>query len=116
MKRPQFTTEIRIFDMDGSITWIAAATVQEAVKCFAETLGYDWGDETSRKDFKSDFPGIFDEARELTPDQMDSLIFVKEWEGVFPADDDQTMSFRERLEELKMAGQEFPVFFATSEY
>lgn len=115
MEKQQNTIEIKVWDMDGGNTWIAAERAGDAVRCFAETLGYDWENGGARV-FQEDYPDCFEDVKELTKDQMESLIFVKEWEGVIPADDEGTMTFKERLEGLVKENTPFPVFFATSEY
>lgn len=119
MKKITIFAQIRIFDVDGGITWIAAATAQEAVPCFAENLGYDTSNQggvLGMESFHTDHPEIWNDIKELTPKQMKEFTFTREEMDDPKRPNAAKISFEQRLNELIEDGQEFPVFFATSEY
>lgn len=111
MKKIHIFAEIRIFDMEGGITWIAAATKHEAAECFAGIFDYDWNDKKDLERFRAEYPNFLDGVEEVSPEQMKSLTYVKDENGI-----KSEMSFGLRLEEMKSDGEIFPRFFATSEY
>lgn len=81
--KPKITAEIRIFDMDGGITWVAGATVVEAVEAFAESMGYDKtkGGVNGFDKFLEDYPDTWEDVKELKPEDYDRLIFLEDTEG-----------------------------------
>lgn len=90
---------VKIWDMDGGITWVAAVSREDAVKAFEEylvSMGMEY-DAEEIEDMHEIAPGDYDK---YTYDYQD---------GAYA-------TFSERLNEMFMLGEKFPCFFATSEY
>jgi len=91
--------EIKVFAMNDCDWMAAAATLEEAVA-----------------EYKANFCGDLDEGdlpRELTSDEMDELIFRETGPDEEPL---EKKSFRAKLNEMIAEGEEFPCFFASTEF
>lgn len=99
--------------MDGGLTWIAAGTLQDAVMCYAAGIGYTMDDDPrwGKAAFKADHPDIWNEARELTEEELESFSF---YDDLYQKTGKR--SFREQIQKMVEQGEEFPMFFAVSEY
>ena len=84
---------------------------------------YDWfvGEsledckEMAVKDFDYDLDGnSFDDPREITETEMDTLIFIEDDGDGYP--DGTRKTFRQKLNEMIEEGASFPDLFATTEY
>lgn len=99
-------SDIKIFNMDDC-TWVAAVNADDAWRAFAAFLGYDSVEEV-RADNGDYTPG------ELTEADLDRLRFVDDMDDPTP---ETTRTFREQLAAMLSADpNQFPCFFATTEY
>lgn len=102
-----FRKDIKIFDMDGGITWIAAKSSIEAINEHQNFTGEELDEEERR--------GV----KEIDPADYDTFKF---WDDLEDRDDIETenpetkRSFREQLYKMIDKGEGFPAFFASSEY
>lgn len=101
--------DIKIFAMN-ECDWYAAATPEEAKRGLAENMGYE-----SVKAMYEDW-AIEGEPHELSDWDLDRLRVKCEAEdgGYDPDGEEQT--FRARLAEMVADGEEFPCFFASTEF
>ena len=84
---------IKIFMVD-EYDWYAAETEEDAIKKAMEELELEKDD--------------FDRNTEVSEEKMNNLIFLEE--------DEPRKTFRKKLNEMIVAGEKFPCFFATSEH
>lgn len=106
-------SEIKIYDMDGGITWIAAKDETDAIKAMAELFSNgDLGE------FTKDYPEIIEDVEEIIPEAYDTLQYVENFEESYANRERAiTKTFRAKLNEMLAENPEqFPCFFATSEY
>jgi len=87
--------EIKIFAMNDC-DWVAATTLEEAIEEYE-----------AFSDFDEESP------RELTPEEMDQLMFHETDEDDSPL---AKKSFRVKLDEMIEAREAFPCFFASTQY
>lgn len=93
----------------------------DAVKVF-QLNDYDWWAGATLESVKASYlewTGVseaeaFDNPQELTDKEMSTLRFREEDEDCLPGQEAKT--FRQRLNEMVAAGDEFPCFFASTEW
>ena len=85
---------MKVFAMNDC-DWMAADTLDEAKALYLKEYGEE----------------VDEDARPLTDAEMDSLVFVET--DSLP---ERRCTFREELERRVASGQEFPQFFASTEY
>lgn len=107
---------IKIYDMDGGITWIAAVSPEDAIKGIADFQGYK-----SSEDYLKDFPDTLDDVEEISAEDYDNFNYVEDLDALTFEEKrggltEPKKTFREKLDEMIEAGETFPCFFATSEY
>ena len=90
---------MRIFAMNDC-DWMAAETLEDAKVAYLRDYAGGLDEEES-----------LDNPHELSGEEMDHLRFFD-----LEAEPRENCSFREQLERLITAGQEFPCFFASAEY
>jgi hypothetical protein len=101
--------DIKIFAMNDC-DWYAAATPEEAKRYMAENLSYE-----SVEAMYAD--GVIEgEPCELSDADLDRLKFKDLGEDDSYDPDGEEQTFRARLAEMVAAGDEFPCFFASTEY
>ena len=86
--------KVHVFEMNDC-DWIAAETLEQARGYYKGIVGEDE-----------------EEARQLTEEELGELVFV---EGD-DRDEGRHISFLQHLEELVSQGQQFPCYFASTEY
>lgn len=86
---------IKVFRMNDC-DWMAAASLDEAVKSYRTFTGHECED-----------AGCCDNPREVTDAEMGKLLFSDE--------DGTRRTFREQLDREVSAGSKFPAFFASTE-
>ncbi len=89
---------IKIFKI-SDYDWFVGESLEECKQLAIKDFGYD--------EFS------FDDARELTKKEMDSLRFIEDVDE-YPECEEKT--FRQKLNELIAEGASFPDIFATTEY
>jgi hypothetical protein len=98
------TATIKVFQIT-EIEWFAAATEEDALKAYAEYAEGCYGkDSEEAREQLAEFGG----PEELSEESMQAMRFTDE--------DGTVRSFREELDRRIADGDEFPAFFATSEY
>jgi hypothetical protein len=97
---------IKIFAMNDS-DWYAGATEADALQAMAETLCFDDVEEC-RAEHCVDGPIV-----ELDDEDLDTEMYVDEDEDGRRGD---RRTFREQLQIMIDSGEEFPVFFASTEF
>lgn len=102
---------MKIFKMNDSDCY-AADTMEEAVKAMAENLGFQTTSEEIAA-MRAEY-GV-EEPVELTDEDLGLLNFVDEEEDGSNSADSKR-SFREQLALMIESGEEFPCFFASTEY
>ena len=86
---------MKVFAMNDC-DWWAAETLEAAKAAYLKETGLEEADDP------------FDDPHELTPEEMDRLRFhSKDW---------AVRSFQEQLDWMIASGQDFPAFFASTEY
>lgn len=109
--------KIKIYDMDGGITWIAAADRLDALVAMAENFGYSEGKEGFSDFIKDQYSGFEDleYIKEMSAAEMETFKFTDKDEDEDGLPVEITITFKAKLDEMIKAGEKFPVFFATSE-
>ncbi len=92
--------EAHVYSMNDC-DWVAAFSLESAVAWYKHEIGGSTGDE------------VLDDPSELDDAEMASLKFRHDRDG---DPEGPTISFRARLAELAAEAQEFPCFFASTEY
>jgi hypothetical protein len=105
--------KIKIFNMDGGITWVAAKDKPDAIKAMADLFSNGNLDE-----FANDYPETVEDAQEIDQKDYDGLEYVENFEESYANRENAiTKTFRTKLNEMLAENPEqFPCFFATSEY
>jgi hypothetical protein len=101
--------EIKVFQMNDC-DWYAGATADDAIRGMAENLCYD----TTPEAIAEMCEEYTVEPVELTAEDMERTMFSDEDEDGTPGQ--VTRSFRAQLDAMIAAGDEFPYFFASTEY
>jgi hypothetical protein len=97
---------IKIFTMNDS-EWYAGASADDALKGMAENLGFE-DIEACRAEYCTDGPIV-----ELDEDELETKTFVDEAED---GSDGEKRTFRAQLTQMIANGEEFPCFFASTEF
>ncbi len=100
---------IKVYAMNDC-DWYAAASLEDAKKCMAENFNF----KTTPKGIAEmcEECGVTD-PEELDDEDMSSRMFSVEQDD---SNGHETTSFRGRLDQMIAAGDEFPCFFASTEY
>lgn len=109
---------VKIFDMDGGMTWIAAQNRFDALLGMSKYWGYsdrEFGhfllDQFSDAHNKLDFSKV----REISSEEYINLKFAEDDEDGNERKG-EVKTFRQKLDEMIRDNESFPCFFATSEY
>lgn len=99
--------DIKIFKMNEN-DYVAANNLDEAKQCLADTVN----DGNIGADFESEF---IEDPFELTSEQLNTIMFYDDENG--PSDDPtRSRTFKRELLDCIKRGEDFPQFFASSEY
>jgi hypothetical protein len=101
--------EIKIFQMNDC-DWYAGATADDAIRGMAENLCF----ETTPEGIAEMCKEYTVEPVELTAEDMERKMFVDLDEDGTP--DTVERSFRAQLDNMIASGEEFPCFFASTEF
>jgi len=99
---------IKIFKMNDC-DWYAGETPEDAIRGMAEWIGY----ETTPEAIAEMCAELTVKPVELSDAELDQTMY-EEVDGPMPFS--QKLTFRERLAEMLVDGDEFPSFFASTEY
>ena len=91
--------EIKVFQMNDC-DWMAARSLEEAVDDY-------------KKNYVGDDEHLIDDPCELSDEAMNRLLYTRTEDDGDPVG---KVSFRQQLNLMIAEGQEFPCFFASTEY
>lgn len=111
--------EIKIFDMDNGITWVAAKDRLDALVGMAKHF-WSYSDAEFGRFLLDQFSDVnnkldFSQIKEISEEDYTNLKFAEDDEDGNERKG-EVKTFRQKLDEMIEAKEEFPCFFATSEY